>query len=214
MNEHKRAKDHLEVIAAILARTAHYQGLSARIALVAGLVTIGLSWGMLWWFDHFPGLTPRRFVSGWILAFVVVMAGWVALRAHHGKRHKDPADRKRARFIFFEMLPAWIACAGLTFWHALVIYEVAPLVIYWNLFYGLSLLALGEYAPRSLVVLGWAFLLAGLLMAPLFYLSLTMHGAGPVDGALAMAWTFGLFHLLYAAIVWPRRGKLFLPEAL
>ena len=74
------------------------------------------------------------------------------------------------------------------------------LVRIWIGFYGLALIATQHFAPRSLVLLGWAFLItaAGMMVASrqLEYYS-TPHVPN-----LAMGFTFGLYHLIYAACVW------------
>ena len=103
----------------------------------------------------------------------------------------------------------------------------------WMMCYALALLATKHFAPRSIMVLGWAFLVAGMAS---FYLLFwwdfaegwekdsISHFAGYIDlagrdvraiplGAFAscsnalMGLTFGLFHLIYAACTWTRRVR-------
>ena len=67
----------------------------------------------------------------------------------------------------------------------------------WILFYGLALLSMGSFAPKSLQALGAGFFAAGLAVF-IFY-------SGHPDtqqytlALKCMAFTFGLLHLLYAA---------------
>ena len=74
------------------------------------------------------------------------------------------------------------------------------MVAVWIAFYGLALLATALFAPRSLVFLGWAFLLTGLLI--LFWPKSLGDDPRGMFPNLAMSATFGLYHLVYAACVW------------
>jgi len=73
----------------------------------------------------------------------------------------------------------------------------------WILFYGLGLLAMQHFAPRSLVVLGWTFLVT--ILALTGYLAMVGWPARSfttLQASWLMAATFGGFHLAYAAAVW------------
>ena len=71
----------------------------------------------------------------------------------------------------------------------------------WVVFYGLALLATGLFAPRSLAILGWAFLLTGLSVPAITNQVEDLSTDLPV---ITMGVTFGLYHLIYAAGSWPR----------
>ena len=101
------------------------------------------------------------------------------------------------------ILPCLIFPAATTIWFFYDGYEADNellLVRIWIGFYGLALIATQHFAPRSLVLLGWAFLItaAGMMVASrqLEYYST------PLVPNLAMGVTFGLYHLIYAACVW------------
>jgi hypothetical protein len=70
------------------------------------------------------------------------------------------------------------------------------------------LLATQHFAPRSIALLGWAFLAAGLFSIIAFSYP---HQADTLTllrtGNLAMGATFGLFHLIYAFCTWPRKAS-------
>ncbi|MCC6352711.1 MAG: hypothetical protein IT577_02430 [Verrucomicrobiae bacterium] len=203
----ENAREQLEAMRSLMDRAAIYRAISAPLALGAGLLTVLVSMGMIWYFGRYPGLTPTIFVLAWVAVLgAVLFAGGLVL--FRGARHRGEAFvSPRMRFAFAQVLPSALAAASITFWHWLMIYQIAPVVFYWMVFYGLALLSMDEYAPRAIVVLGWCFLLAGLLTAPVFYLGLERFGAGPVDGAYAMGCTFGLFHIVFAICVWPRRRR-------
>jgi hypothetical protein len=72
----------------------------------------------------------------------------------------------------------------------------------WMIFYGLALLATAPFAPCSIPRLGWVFLLTGLV-------TFCFRGKSALaDPNLLMVATFGLFHLVYSAFTWPRRGSV------
>ena len=69
----------------------------------------------------------------------------------------------------------------------------------WIGFYGLALIATQHFAPRSLVVLGWSFLITAAVMTVAS--RQLEYYATPLVPNLAMGATFGLYHLIYAACV-------------
>jgi hypothetical protein len=78
------------------------------------------------------------------------------------------------------------------------------LAVTWIICYGVALLATANFAPRSLVILGWLFLLSGIVAV----LGLQWFNHAPTRRACAaMGLTFGLYHLLYAGLTWPTRSR-------
>jgi hypothetical protein len=71
---------------------------------------------------------------------------------------------------------------------------------YWILFYGLALLAMGGFAPRSMLALGAGFFAFGILT----FLPSVRAFSGPkyYVAVIHMAFSFGVLHLVYAAAVW------------
>ena len=84
--------------------------------------------------------------------------------------------------------------------------------LFWVIFYGLGLLSTMNFAPRSIVLLGWAFLFTGITV--LIYL---MNESVMPDfdlptptrffPAAFMGMTFGVYHVVYAACTWPSRSQ-------
>src|SRR5262249_7514520 len=96
---------------------------------------------------------------------------------------------------------------------AIVRGTVLHITPWWIAFYGLALLSMGHFAPRSISILGWCFLVAGAISVggmlgnvigsqPHFGSELRELIDGP---CLQLGLTFGLFHLVYAACTWSRR---------
>ena len=101
--------------------------------------------------------------------------------------------------------PNLLVPAAVTSWFLISGYKGAAeqeLVVVWIAFYGLALLSTALFAPRSLVCLGWAFLLSALALPALR----NVIGDFPANlPNLAMGITFGLYHLIYAVCAWPRK---------
>ena len=90
------------------------------------------------------------------------------------------------------------------------IFKVSYIVVpFWMLFYGIGLLGTQHFAPRSIIVLGWAFVLSSLftLITTPFWVGIffmEMRTQGNLTFYLPsaiMAATFGGYHLLYATLV-------------
>src|SRR5206468_10420138 len=100
--------------------------------------------------------------------------------------------------------PNLLIPAAVSLWFLVSGYKGAAeqeLVIVWIAFYGLALLSTALFAPRSLVCLGWAFLLTALALPALRNVIGDLPGSLP---NMAMGTTFGVYHLIYAVCAWPR----------
>jgi hypothetical protein len=73
--------------------------------------------------------------------------------------------------------------------------------------YGLALLSTMTFAPRSIVVLGWAFILTSVLilcvMTPVLVVAVPDRPGLVLEqlGYFAMAGSFGLYHTIYGVLV-------------
>jgi hypothetical protein len=79
------------------------------------------------------------------------------------------------------------------------------LVAIWIVFYGLGLLSTALFAPRSLALLGWAFLLTGISIP---VTTEFVDGLSTSIPSFFMGITFGGYHLVYAAFTWVRRESV------
>jgi hypothetical protein len=68
----------------------------------------------------------------------------------------------------------------------------------------LALLSTALFAPRSLAILGWAFLLTG---AGVAVIANALEGLTDDAPNLVMGITFGLYHLVYALCTWLRKSS-------
>ena len=213
MNERTRAEAHLRVIRSLMERATIYRAISAPTAFIGGLIAVATS-TTIWLFDRAhastgaPAFDARNFAEIWLVDLAIVLtinAYFLRQEATHaGRVFLSPGARLTLRAI----APCLLIPAATTIWffrNAEPIDEEI-LVAVWIMFYGLCLLATALFAPRSLVILGWAFLLSGLVF--LFWpKSLTADPRGLLPD-LAMGVTFGFYHLVYAVVVWSKTKSI------
>ena len=125
-------------------------------------------------------------------------------RASAAQKDGRPFLSSGARLAVRAIAPCLLIPAATTIWFFKNAEPIDReiLVAVWIAFYGLALLATALFAPRSLVFLGWAFLLTGL--AILFWPKSLGDDPRGMFPNLAMGATFGLYHLVYAACVWAK----------
>jgi hypothetical protein len=217
MNERSRAEEHLRIIRSLMERATIYRTISAPTALVGGLLAITTA-AVIWWEDTSRPvpLDGRLFAEIWLAILAVVLAVnafFVRREAHKGGR---PFLSSGARLAVRAIAPCLIIPAATTIWFFKNAEPIDKeiLVAVWVVFYGLSLLATALFAPRSLIVLGWAFLLSGLLL--IFWPKSFGDDPRGLYPNFAMGATFGLYHLVYAVCLWssrrPGARELLAPE--
>lgn len=190
-------------------RATVYRAISAPTALVGGLLAIVTS--AVIWFETASGrgtettINGRIFAEIWLAILAVVLAVNAFFVRREAQRGGRPFLSSGLRLAIRAIAPCLLIPATTTIWYFKNAEPIDKeiLVAVWIAFYGLSLLATAHFAPRSLVLLGWAFLLSGVLM--IFWPKSLGHDPRGLFPALAMGATFGLYHLIYAVCVWPRR---------
>jgi hypothetical protein len=199
-NERSKAEEDLRVIRSLMERATVYRAISAPAALVAGLLSIFAA-----------GAIYRRPVHGRVFAAVwlIVLALAVVTNAffiwREARNDGRPFISSGMKLALRAITPNLLIAAAVTVWFFTTGYKGAAeqeLVAVWIAFYGLALLSTGLFAPRSLVCLGWAFLLTALVLLALR----NVVGDLPANlPNIAMGITFGLYHLIYAVSAWPRK---------
>lgn len=198
------ATEQLRTIRSLMERATVYRAISAPAALVAGVLSVGLSWWQGWVMGHRGlgcggELASERFTKEWMLVLLVVSLLNVGMLWRSARGRGEPFVSAGMKLALGALVPPLVAGFVL----GLLAAEAAPLdpvqvSSFWILFYGLALRATGSFAPRSIQRLGLAFFVAGLLS----FLPSVRQLAGPAAAPLFfMALTFGLFHLVYAAAV-------------
>lgn len=204
MTTHEEAAEQLRVIRTMMERATIFRALSGEAALFGGAASLaagwisesrgGWAWGSVWLIG---------------LAVVIAFAVWQLFRtaAAKGKQVWSHGLQVALRGA----LPSLIAGGFLGLLYLKYGKEGRETFAasMWILHYGLALLAIREFAPKSMTWLGLAFLATGIAS----FAALTfVQAASPILMKLGpsglMAATFGGFHLLYGAaiVTTTRRG--------
>lgn len=206
MNERKRGEEHLRMIRILMERAAIHRAISAPTALVGGLLSIFaavVSWRMLE-SDAGAPLPGGHFLVVWLLVLLVTLVVNVIFLAQAARRRREPLVSPALKLAARALLPPVLTAGVISVPLGGLDLDNYLVALIWTTFYGLALLATAHFAPRSLVVLGWAFLLTSLGLYALPFLLPATAITLPTDrhATLLMGATFGLYHLIYAAAVW------------
>ena len=197
------AEEHLRIIRSLMEKATIYRAISAPGALVGGVLAVGLAGGC-WWFNRSQAGVHPLFVLPWLLLLAVTAAVNACLLWKDARRRGELFVSSGMKVALRAMIPGLIAGGFCTL---IAADNAAPLTAtLWVLCYGVSLLAASHFAPKSIQWLGRAFFVTGALLLLATTLVLDQwRGRNQLAVAhLIMGLTFGVFHLVYAALVWPR----------
>ena len=207
--ERSKAEEDLRVIRSLMERATVYRAISAPAALVAGFLSIFAAAAI--YLNDQTRLSINRPVQGrafaaiWLIVLVIAAATNAFFIWREAKKDGRPFISAGMKLSLRAIAPNLLIPAAVTVWFLVSGYKGAAeqqLVVLWIAFYGLALLSTALFAPRSLVCLGWAFLLTALALPAL------RNAVGELPANLpnlAMGITFGLYHLIYAVCAWPRK---------
>jgi hypothetical protein len=228
------AEEHLRVIRSLMEKATIYRAISAPVALIGGVISLltgcVLSW--LGWRplerDVFGGLyngvgpDPNKteaifdfhwtFMGAWVAVLAVTLAANGLFIWSDAQKRGDVFFSPGMKAALRALLPSMVVGGVFTLVFGVNKFAYSYLPIIWIICYGVGLLATSHFAPRSIGVMGWGFLLTGLLVVIVESVLLTFGGVlwterlqtFKVANGL-MATTFGLFHLIYAGCTWPRK---------
>jgi hypothetical protein len=211
MPDRERAEEHLRVIRTLMERATVYRTISALTALFGGSLALALAAFIQLrehhWAEHAPEvmrhISTRGFAALWLGALFLVLNVNTFFVQREAKRDGRPLISPAMKLALRAILPCLVLPAAVTIWFFYDGYEFDNellLVRTWIGFYGLALIATQHFAPRSLVFLGWTFLITAALMT--VGSRQIENYATPLAPNAAMGATFGLYHLIYAACVW------------
>lgn len=197
MTTHQEAAEQLRVIRTMMERATIFRALSGEAALLGGAMSLAAGWMS-------DGRDGWRWGNVWLggLAVVLLFALWQLVRV--GQAHQRPLWSHGLKVALRGALPSLVAGGfiGLLYLRGGGQWAEIMAACFWILHYGLALLAIREFAPKSMIWLGLAFVAAGLaaLSAATFVQSMNplLIRLGPSG---LMAATFGGFHLLYGAAI-------------
>src|SRR5215212_2124843 len=169
MDDRANAEENLRVIRQLMERATVYRAVAAPSALVAGILSLAAS-GAVYFNNEIRlvlGRTvrPREFAVLWIVVLVLAAIANGFFLWREAERDGRPLISSGMKLAFRAIVPNLLIPAAFTIWFFQTGYlgaQELELVTVWVAFYGLGLLATGLFAPQSLSILGWAFLLTAL----------------------------------------------------
>lgn len=212
-DDHSDAEEQLRIIRGLMERATVYRAISAPTALVAGLLSLVAAGGIFLNNETDLNLgfqvASREFAAVWLIVLILVATVNALFLRREAVRTGRPFVSPAMKLALHAIAPCLLIPAGVTIWFFQTGYlgnQELLLVVVWTAFYGLALLSTSLFAPRSLVVLGWAFLLSSLAIPVLDrYLETDFSADVPT---LAMGATFGLYHSIYAVCTWSRKSTV------
>ncbi len=207
------AETHLRAIRLMMERATVYRAISAPIALLGGLLSTATAAIQLLLLRNGKGVEALGFYFSWMCVLALTALANVFFIWRGARLRGEPVGSPAMGLALRSLVPSFLAGTVTSFCITLTSGQPVLAVIFWQIFYGIGLLATMNFAPGSLLALGWAFLLTGLVaMVYFFYRTLLPDMGLPMPGResapLLMGATFGLYHLIYAACVWPRQSQV------
>ncbi len=212
MSQTQAAIEHLRVIRSLMEKAHIYRAVSAPAALLGGVLALGAT---IWPVVHaaqthgdaaFSNATFLIIWHGILAACTVLNVALLAREAaRRGQSLVSDGMKMALRAVSPPLIVGGVLAGGLVIW----LQNLTLAALIWVLCYGLALLATASFSPKSLTRLGWAFVIAGLVL----FLAWASNGEvrdlrtdlGPAS--LVMALTFGLLHVVYAIAVFVSRPR-------
>lgn len=201
MTTREEAAEQLRVIRSMMERATIFRALSGETALVGGAAALGAAWitenrqGMAW-------------AGGWLAGLLFVIAFNIFQIFRLGSSRQRPFWSSGLKLALRGALPPIIAGGflGVLFLRS---GNVPAAACMWIIHYGLALLAIREFAPRSMVFLGWSFMAFGLLALSVGtrVIELPQQWGQHINPSRLMALAFGGFHLIYGALIVTTKGR-------
>jgi hypothetical protein len=206
VNDRLSSEQRLAALRVLIERQDRYRATFARIAFVAGTLSILVA-AMIFVNDEVTRLLgrpvrAREFAFAWLLVLLLTASLGISLARRKARESAQRFAGLPLKLVLSNVAPLLLIPAAFTGWFFSTGYlggTELDLVVVWIAFYGLMLLSAGLFAPRPISLLGWAFLLSALAV-PLVEDELDLW-IGSVPTVL-MGITFGFYHLIYAALNW------------
>jgi hypothetical protein len=205
MPDQDPASEHLRVIRQLMERATVYRSISAPVALVGGLVALGLAW---WQHEH--GMRWPVFLRNWLALFAVLSLMNLGLLWRDAARRGLPLFNSGMRLALRAVVPPLLVGGLIGLLVAWKDHDMGFVASIWAMTYGLALLATATFAPPSISRLGRAFVAGGLIafvgnQAGFFSTGDVNFFTTP----FIMGGLFGLLHVLYGlAVLWSSRRQL------
>lgn len=211
MSTTEAALENLRIIRSLMEKAHIYRAVSAPAALTGGLIAlVAAGWPVrhaLASEGTSPVMCGVCFLNMWLSILAVTSVLNVVLLAREARRRGQPFVSEGMRMALRAFAPPMLVGGVVGIGLIVFMHQLVLAALLWVLGYGLALLATASFSPRSLIRLGWAFVVAGLLLflawAASSDIRLLPSDEGPAS--LVMGVTFGLLHVIYAVAVFCSR---------
>jgi cytochrome bd-type quinol oxidase subunit 2 len=200
------AEENLRVIRELMERATIYRAVSAPAALFCGISALLVS-GLALIPGPFQALFQHNFALVWVVVCLLSVTANIFFLVRATERRQERFASYRLRTALLAIAPAFIVAIAMTFYLTRAAGTELFIAVCWMALYGLALLSTTTFAPRSIVILGWAFILTSVLILCVMTPVLVLAGSDRPNLALeqvgyyAMAGSFGLYHTIYGVIV-------------
>jgi membrane-bound ClpP family serine protease len=195
MTTREEAVEQLRVIRSMMERATIFRALTGETAMLGGAVALAVAW-----------LSEKRhgweWAACWLGGLIVVLGFYVFQLIRMKAVHHRPFWSAGLRMALRGALPSLLAGGFMSLLFVRAGNDVAAACM-WIVHYGLALLAIREFAPKSMVWLGWAFVVFGVasLASVTDVVHLDRDWLLRVNASRLMAIAFGGFHLVYGALI-------------
>lgn len=206
MSTTEAALENLRIIRSLMEKAHIYRAVSAPAALTGGvLALVASAWPVQHALSHFgdPVMCEACFLQMWLAILVVASVLNVVLLAREAKRRSQPFVSPGMRMALRAFAPPMLVGGVVGIGLIMFLNQLVMAALIWALCYGLALLATASFSPRSLVRLGWAFVITGLVLFLTWAANsdVRMLASDEAPASLIMGITFGLLHVVYAVAV-------------
>lgn len=206
MSTTEAALENLRIIRSLMEKAHIYRAVSAPAALTGGLLALAAS---AWPVQHALAtqggsvMCEICFLQMWLAILAVASTLNVVLLAKEAKRRGQPFVSEGMRMALRGFAPPMLVGGVIGIGLIAFLHQLVMAALIWGVCYGLALLSTASFSPRSLVRLGWAFVITGLLLFLAWAANsdVRMLASDEAPASLVMGLTFGVLHVVYALAV-------------
>jgi len=218
MSTTEAALENLRIIRSLMEKAHIYRAVSAPAALTGGVLALIASAWPVWHALTNHGeaaMCDRCFLYTWLAILAVASVLNVVLLAREATRRNQPFVSAGMRMALRAFAPPMLVGGVVGIGLIAFLHNLTLAALIWALCYGLALLGTASFSPRSLVRLGWAFVITGLLLFVAWAVNrdVDLLSSDLSPASLVMGITFGLLHVVYAlAVFFSRKPAEVQPE--
>ncbi|WP_395715427.1 hypothetical protein [Prosthecobacter sp.] len=210
MSTTEAALENLQIIRSLMEKAHIYRAVSAPAALTGGVLALAAAGWPVWHALTNQGaavMCDNCFLYTWLAILGVASVLNVILLAREAARRNQPFISPGMRMALRAFTPPMLVGGVVGIGLIIFLHNLTLAALIWALCYGLSLLGTASFSPRSLIRLGWAFVVTGLLLFVVWATKrdVDLLSSDLAPASLVMGITFGLLHVVYALAVFVSR---------